>query len=276
MLSLTRKMTKTGTMLRVLATFAAAASVTLALSGCTKLETHSPSSVRNAADTSAAEADAAAATNGAQARAGGLGTVDCAHAKCIALTFDAGPSENSARLLDILKEKQVPATFFLLGKRHIDTYPELVRRMSDEGHEVASHTWTHKILTDAEPDEIREELERPNKEIERLTGKRPTLMRPPQGRTDDTVHDICRELGLAEVLWSVTAKDYKTNDSDLITERVLDQSSRDGIILLHDIYDGTVPAVPGIIDALKKRGYVFVTVPQLMAPGKAEPGKVYR
>ncbi|MFF9858808.1 polysaccharide deacetylase family protein [Streptomyces tendae] len=274
--SLTRKMTKTGIRLRVLATCAAAASLTLALSGCTKLETHSPSSVRNAADASATEAGTGAGANGAQARAGGLGTVDCAHTKCIALTFDAGPSENSARLLDILKEKQVPATFFLLGKRHIDTYPELVRRMSDEGHEVASHTWTHKILTDADPDEIRDELERPNKEIERLTGKRPTLMRPPQGRTDDTVHGICRELGLAEVLWSVTAKDYKTNDSDLITERVLDQSSRDGIILLHDIYDGTVPAVPGIIDALKKRGYVFVTVPQLMAPGKAEPGKVYR
>ncbi|MGW0463466.1 polysaccharide deacetylase family protein [Streptomyces tendae] len=274
--SLTRKMTKTGTRLRVLATFAAATSLTLALSGCTKLETHSPSSVRNAADASTAEAGTGAGAKGAQARAGGLGTVDCAHTKCIALTFDAGPSENSARLLDILKEKQVPATFFLLGKGHIDTYPELVRRMSDEGHEVASHTWTHKILTDADPDEIRDELERPNKEIERLTGKRPTLMRPPQGRTDDTVHDICRELGLAEVLWSVTAKDYKTNDSDLITGRVLDQSSRDGIILLHDIYDGTVPAVPGIIDALKKRGYVFVTVPQLMAPGKAEPGKVYR
>ncbi|WP_174854998.1 polysaccharide deacetylase family protein [Streptomyces rubrogriseus] len=271
--SLTRKMTKTGTRLRVLATFAAATSLTLALSGCTKLETQSPSSVRNAAGTGAA---VPADTAGTQARAGLLGTVDCAHTKCIALTFDAGPSENSARLLDILKEKKVPATFFLLGKRHIDRYPELVRRMADEGHEVASHTWTHKILTDAEPDEIREELERPNKEIERLTGKRPTLMRPPQGRTDDTVHDISRELGLAEVLWTVTAKDYKTDDSDLITERVLDQSSRDGIILLHDIYDGTVPAVPGIIDALKKRGYVFVTVPQLLAPGKAEPGKVYR
>lgn len=259
--SLTRKMTKTGTRLRAAAMIAAAASLTLALSGCTKLETTSPSSVRTEA--------------GTQARAA-FGTVDCRRAKCIALTFDAGPSENSARLLDILKEKQVPATFFLLGKRHIDTYPELVRRMADEGHEVASHTWTHKILTDAEPDEIREELERPNKEIERLTGRRPTLMRPPQGRTDDTVHEISRELGLAEVLWSVTAKDYKTNDSDLITERVLDQSSRDGIILLHDIYDGTVPAVPGIVDALKARGYVFVTVPQLLAPGKAEPGKVYR
>ncbi len=90
------------------------------------------------------------------------------------------------------------------------------------------------------------------------------------------MHKICKELGLAEVLWSVTAKDYTTNDSALITKRVLEQSSRDGIILLHDIYAGTVPAVPGIIDALKERGYVFVTVPQLLAPGKAEPGKVYR
>ncbi|MGW0818378.1 polysaccharide deacetylase family protein [Streptomyces viridiviolaceus] len=259
--SLTRKMKKTGTGLRGATAFAAVAAVISTLSGCAELQTTAPSSVRSAA--------------GAQARAA-FGTVDCRQARCIALTFDAGPSENSARLLDILKEKQVPATFFLLGKRHIDTYPELVARMADEGHEVASHTWTHRILTEIEPDEIREELERPNEEIERLTGRRPTLMRPPQGRTDDTVHEICRELGLAEVLWSVTAKDYRTTDSDLITERVLDQSSRDGIILLHDIYDGTVPAVPGIIDALKKRGYVFVTVPQLLAPGKAEPGKVYR
>src|SRR6478735_2971078 len=104
--SLTRKTTKTGTRLRVLATFAAAASLTLALSGCTKLETHSPSSVRNAADARAADgkADGKADASGTQARAGGLGTVDCAHTKCIALTFDAGPSENSARLLDILKE----------------------------------------------------------------------------------------------------------------------------------------------------------------------------
>ena len=112
--------------------------------------------------------------------------------------------------------------------------------------------------------------------VERLTGRRPTLMRPPQGRTDADVHRIAKEEGLAEVLWSVTAKDYTTEDSALITKRVLDQASRDGIILLHDIYRGTVPAVPGIIDALKARGYVFVTVPQLLAPGKAEPGKVYR
>ena len=148
--------------------------------------------------------------------------------------------------------------------------------MSDEGHEVASHTWDHKILTDISDDQVRDELRRPNDAIKRITGRKPTLMRPPQGRTDANIHEICKELGLAEVLWSVTAKDYATTDSALITKRVLDQADRDGIILLHDLYSGTVPAVPGIIDALKKRGYTFVTVPQLLAPGRAEPGKVYR
>lgn len=260
--SLTRKMKKTGAGLRAVAVSAAAACLAVTLTGCGGLDTTAPSAAR--------------ARPAATVQAARLGAVDCREVKCIALTFDAGPSEHSARLLDILKEKQVHATFFLLGKRHIEKYPDLVRRMAAEGHEVASHTWDHKILTRIEPDEIREELRRPDDAIERLTGHRPTLMRPPQGRTDDTVHEICREEGLAEVLWTVTAKDYRTTDSALITKRVLAQADRDGIILLHDLYDGTVPAVPGIIDALKERGFVFVTVPQLLAPGQAEPGKVYR
>lgn len=260
--SLTRKMKKTGARLRAVAISAAAICLAVTLTGCGGADITHPS---------AARARPAATTQAAR-----FGTVDCREAKCIALTFDAGPSENSSRLLDILKERQVPATFFLLGERHIEKYPELVTRMAAEGHEVASHTWDHKILTRITPEEIREELRRPNDEIERLTGRRPTLMRPPQGRTDETVHEISRELGLAEVLWTVTAKDYTTTDSALIQRRVLAQADRDGIILLHDIYDGTVPAVPGIIDALKERGYVFVTVPQLLAPGTAVPGRVYR
>ncbi|MFB8244594.1 polysaccharide deacetylase family protein [Streptomyces sp. NPDC055952] len=258
----TKKTTTTGTSFRRLGTLAVTATLAVALSGCSGPGTTAPSAVR---------AQGASGTQAAR-----IGVADCREVRCIALTFDAGPSEHSARLLDILKEKQVPATFFLLGKRHIEKYPDLVRRMADEGHEVASHTWSHRILTELSPEEIREELRRPNEEIQRLTGRRPTLMRPPQGRTDDTVHEISRELGLSEVLWSVTAKDYTTTDPALITRRVLRQSSRDGIILLHDIYDGTVPAVPGIIDALKERGYVFVTVPHLLAPGRAEPGQVYR
>ncbi|MFH8798719.1 polysaccharide deacetylase family protein [Streptomyces sp. NPDC017936] len=258
----TRKTKKIGTSFRAAAAGVVAACLSPALTGCAGLDTTAPSAVRT--------------QPAATAQAARLGAVDCRRAKCIALTFDAGPSEHSARLLDILRDKQVPATFFLLGERHIEKYPQLVRRMADEGHEVASHTWDHRILTELEPDEIREELRRTDEEIQRLTGRRPTLMRPPQGRTDDTVHEICRELGLAEVLWTVTAKDYTTEDPALIRRRVLDRADRDGIILLHDLYAGTVPAVPGIVDGLKERGYVFVTVPQLLAPGTAEPGEVYR
>ncbi|MEU8764128.1 polysaccharide deacetylase family protein [Streptomyces sp. NPDC048659] len=202
--------------------------------------------------------------------------VDCAKAKCIALTFDAGPGKDTPQLLDTLKAEKVPATFFLLGRKHVDRYPQVVKRISDEGHEVANHTWTHEILTDLEKSEVREELARTQDAIAKITGTKPTLMRPPQGRTDDTVADVSRELGLAQVLWSITAKDYSTTDTALIRKRVLDQAHRDGIILLHDIYDGTVPAVPGIIEELKRQGYTFVTVPQLLAPGKAEPGAVYR
>lgn len=249
---------------RTASVLAAGAALVLALSGCTKFDTTSPSAVRKAA------AGAKAADQGE------FGTVDCRKAKCVALTFDAGPSENTPRLLRILKKEKVPATFFTLGRNHIEKYPELVKRMDAEGHEVASHTWSHKILTKIDPAEARRELERPNEAIEKLIGKKPTLMRPPQGRTNDDVNKISEELGLSQVLWTVTAKDYTTNDSKLIEKRVIDQTERDGIILLHDIYKGTVPAVPGVIAELKKRGYVFVTVSQLLAPGKAEPGKIYR
>ncbi|MFJ8666578.1 polysaccharide deacetylase family protein [Streptomyces sp. NPDC093600] len=242
----------------------AAASLILALGGC-GVDAVTPG-----------EARGEVADSDGKGGAGAAGAVDCGKAKCIALTFDAGPGKDTPRLLDILKEKKVPATFFLLGKKHVDRYPQVVKRIADEGHEVANHTWTHRILTDLEADQVRDELSRTQEAIQRITGRKPTLMRPPQGRTDDMVSEVSRELGLAQILWSVTAKDYATTDSALIHQRTVDGAEGDGIILLHDIYDGTVPAVPGIIDELKRRGFTFVTVPQLLAPGKAEPGTVYR
>ncbi|MBB1256180.1 polysaccharide deacetylase family protein [Streptomyces alkaliterrae] len=221
-------------------------------------------------------AEARAAGTADDGKRGTGGGVDCEKAKCVALTFDGGPGKDTPELLDLLEREEVPATFFLLGRKHIERYPDTVRRIAEEGHEVANHTWNHPRLTEVSGDEVRAELTRTQKAIEDLTGVTPTLMRPPQGRTNKDVSEICRELGLAQILWSVTAKDYSTTDSALIRKRVLDQVERDGIILLHDIYDGTVPAVPGIISELKKRGYTFVTVPQLLAPGSAEPGKAYR
>ncbi|MER8234295.1 polysaccharide deacetylase family protein [Streptomyces sp. NPDC101490] len=240
----------------------ATASLALTLGGC-GMDTVTPQDARGEAGADAKKA--------APSR-----RVDCDKVKCIALTFDAGPGKDTPRLLDVLKEEKVPATFFLLGSKHVDRYPKVVKRIADEGHEVANHTWTHRILTDLDASEIREELSRTQDAVEKITGRKPTLMRPPQGRTDDTVSEVSKELGLAQILWSITAKDYSTNDSALIRQRVLEQAHGDGIILLHDIYDGTVPAVPSIIDELKRRGFTFVTVSELLAPGKAEPGAVYR
>ncbi|MFE3827949.1 polysaccharide deacetylase family protein [Streptomyces sp. NPDC059092] len=246
---------------RACAAVVTAASLTLMLGGCTSYDRYSAEDARKDAKKGAALAP---------------GAVDCAKARCIALTFDAGPSAYTPQLLDTLKKEKVHATFFLLGENHVVKYPDLVRRIADEGHEVANHTWSHKILTDLDADGVREELTRTQEAVEKITGHRPTLMRPPQGRTDDEVSEVSRELGLAQIMWSATAKDYSTTDSALIEKRILEQAEGDGIILLHDIYEGTVPAVPGIIEKLKKRGYTFVTVPELLAPGVAEPGKVYK
>ncbi|MFF3454584.1 polysaccharide deacetylase family protein [Streptomyces sp. NPDC002730] len=246
---------------KVTAAALAVAALALTLGGCS-METTSPGAARSHAASDAKPQSAAG--------------VDCGKATCIALTFDAGPGKDTARLLDTLKEKKVHATFFLLGKNHVLKHPDLVRRIADEGHEVANHTWSHRRLDELSADEIRDELSRTQEAISEITGRRPTLMRPPQGRINDDVTKVSRELGLAQILWSATAKDFSTTDSELIKNRILDQAGRDGIILLHDIYDGTVPAVPGIIDELKRRGYTFVTVPELLAPGKANPGEVYR
>lgn len=201
---------------------------------------------------------------------------DCTVAKCVALTFDGGPSEPTPKLLDILKEKRVKATFFLQGKGHTDTYPGTVLRMAEEGHETANHTWSHKVLTELSADEVEAEMKPVQDDIRRITGRAPDLMRPPQGRTSDEVSAVMKKLGLAQILWSVTAKDYATTDTALITRRVLEQTRRDGIILLHDRYKGTVPAVPGIIDSLRRRGYTFVTVSRLLAPAAPKPGAIYR
>ncbi|WP_020140969.1 polysaccharide deacetylase family protein [Streptomyces sp. 351MFTsu5.1] len=203
------------------------------------------------------------------------GQVDCRKAKCIALTFDGNPGEPTDRLMDLLKQYKAPSTFFLEGRR-IHKFPEVVRRIARDGHEIGDHTWTHAVLTDVSDAQIRDELRRTARAISGITGSEPTLMRPPQGRTDDRVSKVAGELGMAQVLWTVTAKDYETDDSALITKRVLDGADRDGIILLHPLHKGTVPAMPSILKALSKQGYTFVTVSQLLAPCKAEPGKIYK
>src|SRR4051812_3147632 len=132
----------------------AATSLVMALSGCATYDVTAPADARADAPANAKNDDA---KNG-DAK-GGKGAnasdVDCRKAKCVALTFDAGPSENTNRLLDILKKEHAHATFFMLGKNHIAERPAEVKRIDAEGHELANHTWSHKILTDIEPAEAK-------------------------------------------------------------------------------------------------------------------------
>ncbi|MFF3904613.1 polysaccharide deacetylase family protein [Streptomyces sp. NPDC001848] len=207
---------------------------------------------------------------------------DCRRAKCVALTFDDSPSARTPRILDILRRYGVHATFFTLGKHHVRKYPGTVGRMAAEGHEVETLTWSHRILTEISPADARKEITQGRDAVAKVIGHRPVLLRPPEGRTNATVTAICRQLGMAQVLWSASASDYQTTDSGLISSRILAETGPGGIILLHDLvdptnrgYNGTVAAIPGIISALKARGYTFVTITELLAPARPRPGAVY-
>lgn len=254
----------------LLGTSALAASLT----GCNGYSATYPAKARTHVPASGAAAFATAADGS---------TVDCRKAKCVALTFDAGPSVRTPQILAILAQYHVHATFFTLGKNHVMKHPEMVRAMAAQGHEVETLTWSHQILTKIDKDEVRKEITEGQDAVEKVIGVRPTLLRPPQGRTSSTVTAIAKDLGMAEVVWSADGADYKTTDSKLIEQRILKKTKPDGIILLHDLvddtnkgYNGTIAAVPGIISTLQKRGYVFVTVKQLLAPGTPQPGKVYK
>ncbi|WP_051107823.1 polysaccharide deacetylase family protein [Actinomadura atramentaria] len=199
--------------------------------------------------------------------------MDCAHAKCVALTFDDGPGPYTAKLLDILAARHVRATFFLVGT-NARAYPKLVRRERAEGHVVANHSWDHADLRRRSAAGVRSELARTQRAIERAGGGTPTLMRPPYGSTNGTVASVARGLGLAQILWTVDPLDWKDRNTALVTKRVVRGARPGYIILSHDIHRTTVNAVPAIIARLKAKGYVFVTVPELFS-GHLKPGHKY-
>ncbi|MBB5432005.1 polysaccharide deacetylase family protein [Nocardiopsis composta] len=200
--------------------------------------------------------------------------VDCSdpEAKCIALTFDDGPGGRTPELLDELDEYGAKATFFLTGEP-IREHPETVRREYAEGHEVANHTESHPDLTTLGKGGVREELASVSGLIDRETGYRPELMRPPYGATDDTVAGVSRDLGMAEIIWSVDTNDWKDRNSSVVADRAVKGAEPGAIILMHDIHDTTVDAVPEILKRLDEKGFTMVTVSQLL--GETEPGEKY-
>jgi peptidoglycan-N-acetylglucosamine deacetylase len=199
-------------------------------------------------------------------------TVNCRKLKCIALTFDDGPGAYTTKLLGYLKDKQVKATFFMLGQQ-VDTFPKVAKAVARAGHEIGVHTWDHRSLPQLSTAQIDSELSSTIDIIANDTGITPTLLRPPYGAMNTRVKTEAKKYGLAIVLWNVDTLDWKTRSTPKTVAAALKDTRRGSIILVHDIHKTTVEAVPGIIDGLRAKGYTFVTVTQLL--GNPQPGKKY-
>jgi peptidoglycan-N-acetylglucosamine deacetylase len=190
----------------------------------------------------------------------------------IAMTFDDGPSaENTPRLLEMLKQRNIKATFFLIGQNAASN-PEVVRRILADGHEIGNHSWTHPQLSKLSDDRVTAEITKTQEAIKSASGFTPTLLRPPYGAITPRQREwIENQFGLNIILWSVDPFDWKRPGASVITQRILTQVHPGAIILSHDIHKQTVDAMPATLDGLIRKGYKFVTVSQLIAMNKPKP-----
>lgn len=184
-----------------------------------------------------------------------------AQEKKIAITFDDGPHPvYTKKLLDGLKERDVKATFFVLGE-NAEKYPEIIERMKEEGHIIGNHTYTHIQLRSSNRQQFRDELVLTNETIKEITGQEVQYVRPPYGTWDKKLEE---ELNMFPVLWNVDPNDWCTGSADKVTRRITDKAKENSIILLHDCYQSSVDAALASIDILTERGYEFVTVEEIL------------
>jgi peptidoglycan/xylan/chitin deacetylase (PgdA/CDA1 family) len=199
--------------------------------------------------------------------------VDCSQVKCVALTFDDGPSPFTDRLLQILKDNDARSTFFLIGNK-VAANPAGAKRIADAGMEVANHTWEHPNLTTIPPELIGSQLTKANDAIAAATGITPTLYRPAGGLSNDAVLAVAKKLGMAEILWDVVPFDWINDSNTAATTYMLKTQIKPGsVVLFHDTYSSTVDVVYQFIPVLKANGYHLVTVSQLL--GSRAPGSSY-
>jgi peptidoglycan/xylan/chitin deacetylase (PgdA/CDA1 family) len=200
-------------------------------------------------------------------------TVDCAQAKCVALTFDDGPTPFTDRLLRILADDDAKATFFLIGNK-VARDPAGAQRIAEAGMEIGGHTWEHPNMTTIPVADIPSQLSKATAAISAATGQPPTLYRPAGGLSNDAVRAEARRQGLAEVLWDVIPFDWINDSNTAATTYLLTTQIKPGsVVLLHDTYSSTVDVVYQFLPVLKANGYHMVTVSHLL--GTRAPGSSY-
>lgn len=181
--------------------------------------------------------------------------------KTVALTFDDGPHPvYTKKLLDGLKERQVHATFFVVGK-NIPGNEALIEQMKEDGHLIGNHTYDHVKICDMSSEDACEQVEKTSELVYEITGENTEFVRPPFGAWNKNME--CSFIMLP-VLWDVDPLDWTTRNTDLIVQRVLDEVENGDIVLLHDYYESSVEAAFQIIDVLKEQGYEFVTADEML------------
>ncbi|MBQ7383228.1 MAG: polysaccharide deacetylase family protein [Clostridia bacterium] len=185
----------------------------------------------------------------------------------IALTFDDGPHPiYTPKILEILEEYGVSATFFVIGK-NVENYPDAFRAILDSGCEIGNHTYTHKNMEGMNDREIRDELEQTEAAVAKACERRLSLLRPPEGSCGAPLERVSVERGYDVILWSIDTLDWAHTPSDIIARRVLSNAHDGDIILMHDYVSHgstTLEALRIIIPELLARGYEFVTVSELL------------
>lgn len=182
--------------------------------------------------------------------------------KVIALTFDDGPGPYTAHLLDILDQYGARATFFLIGSK-VSGQASVVRSIQARGHQLGNHSWSHPELPKLSVDQIAGEIDRTNEAIRQATGVKPSILRPPYGAVNGVVLEQLRLRNMSSILWSVDTRDWADRNSQIVCSRAVAGARPGAVILMHDIHQTSVNAVPCILSSLKQQGYSFVTIQRL-------------
>lgn len=205
--------------------------------------------------------------------------------RVVALTYDDGPNPPyTTAILDVLRRERVHATFFVVGQA-VQSYPRVVRLEARDGNAIGNHTWAHEHLVLDDSASLRETLQKTDRAIYAVTGEHTRIMRPPYGGRDWLVLGEVRKLGYTPVMWSVPlANDWEYPPASVIAQRVLRYVGDGSIIVLHDGNRGIVcarahqsphvcdrsadvEATRLIVQTLKREGYRFVTIPELLERG---------
>ena len=188
--------------------------------------------------------------------------------KKIAITFDcAWGTDHTDAILEALAAENVRATFFMV-EFWAEKYPEYVKKISDAGHEIGTHSATHSHMSRLSESEILAELESSSAAIEEVTGKKVDLFRAPFGDYDDQLIDTAKKAGYTTVQWDVDSLDWKDLSASEIFERISSRAGSGSIILCHNNGLHTAEALPAILDALQTGGYTFVPVGELLLQGE--------